>query len=110
MLFLCFSQFSFMISKYFQCIIYFACVLFCLQCANRGIASGGDKDTTPPKVINSYPENFSTNFKGNEIRIFFDEYIKLKNLQKNLIISPPMDPAPEITPLGSASKNITIKI
>ena len=99
-----------MISKYFQRIIYFACVLFCFQCANRGIASGGDKDTTPPEVVNSYPENFSTNFKGNEIRIFFDEYIKLKNLQKNLIISPPMDPAPEITPLGSASKYITIKI
>ena len=99
-----------MINKYFQRIICLACVLFFFQCANRGIASGGDKDITPPKVINSYPENFSTNFKGNEIRIFFDEYIKLKNLQKNLIISPPMDPAPEITPLGSASKYITIKI
>ena len=50
------------------------------------------KDVTPPKIIKEVPENFSTNFKSDEIKIYFDEYIKLKNLQKQLIISPPMDP------------------
>ncbi len=80
------------------------------NCANRGTPSGGEKDTEPPQIIKSEPENFSTNFKGNEIRIYFNEYIKMKNLQKQLIISPPMEIQPDITPLGSASKYIKIKI
>jgi uncharacterized protein (DUF2141 family) len=80
------------------------------NCANRGTPSGGEKDITPPVIIKSEPENYSINFKTNVIKIYFDEYIKVKDLQKQLIISPPMDPEPEITPLGSASKYITIKI
>jgi uncharacterized protein (DUF2141 family) len=80
------------------------------NCANRGTPSGGEKDITPPVIIKSEPENHSINFKAREIKIYFDEYIKVKDLQKQLIISPPMDPEPEITPLGSASKYITIKI
>lgn len=80
------------------------------SCANRGTPSGGDIDEMPPKIIRSVPENFSTNFNEKEIRIYFDEFIKLKDIQKQLIISPPMDPEPDITPLGSASKYIKIVI
>ncbi|MEZ4797155.1 MAG: Ig-like domain-containing protein [Flavobacteriaceae bacterium] len=84
--------------------------LLFIQCANRGTPSGGEKDVTPPVIVKSEPENYSTNFTAKEIKIYFDEYIKIKDLQKQLIISPPMDPEPEVTPLGSASKYITIKI
>lgn len=80
------------------------------SCANRGKPGGGPKDEIPPKIVKSTPENFSTNFNGKEIKIYFDEYVKIKNLQRQLIISPPMDPAPEVTPLGTASKYITVKI
>lgn len=80
------------------------------NCANRGMITGGEKDITPPVITKSIPENYSVNFKAKEIKIYFDEYIKIKNLSKQLIISPPMDPEPEITPLGAASKYITIKI
>jgi len=85
------------------------CLLFS-QCANRGTPSGGDKDITPPIITQSIPENYSTNFKASEIKIFFDEYVKIKDLKKQLIVSPPMDPEPQITPLGTASKYITIQI
>ena len=90
----------------------FCCILFLViaNCANRGRPDGGPKDQTPPVIIKAEPENLNTNFKGDEIRIYFDEYVKIRNLQKNLIISPPMDPEPIITPQGSASKYITIKI
>ncbi len=81
-----------------------------INCANRGNPNGGEKDIEPPKIIKSVPENFSTNFKGDEIKIYFNEYVKIKNLQSQLIISPPMDPSPIVTPLGAASKYITIKI
>ena len=81
-----------------------------VSCANRGTPSGGEIDVDPPKIMRSVPENFSTEFKGNEIRIYFDEYVKIKNVQKQLIISPPMTNEPDITPLGTASKYIKIVI
>ncbi|NNC50817.1 MAG: Ig-like domain-containing protein [Flaviramulus sp.] len=81
-----------------------------INCANRGTPDGGPKDEIPPTIVKSDPENFSTNFKGNEIRVYFDEYIKIKDIQKQLIISPPMKTQPEIKPLGGASKYISIKI
>jgi uncharacterized protein (DUF2141 family) len=85
-------------------------LLIVLGCASRGRPTGGEKDVTPPFIIKSIPENFSTNFNTDEIKIYFDEYIKIKDVRKQLIISPPMDTDPDIRPLGSASKYITIKI
>ncbi len=90
-----------------------ASILFLLSltnCANRGTPSGGEKDVTPPKIVKSVPENFSTNFNTSTVKIHFNEYIKLDKLQKQLIISPPMQTPPEIKPLGGASKFIEIKI
>lgn len=87
-----------------------ASLLLLTNCAKRGTITGGDKDTIAPKIVSSYPENFSTNFKGNEIKINFDELIKVKNINKQLIISPPMKKQPVIVPQGSASKFISIKI
>lgn len=87
------------------------CICFAfINCANRGNPDGGPKDEIPPVIVKEVPENYSTNFKGNEIRVYFDEYIKIKDIQKQLIISPPMKTPPIVTPLGGASKFITIKI
>jgi uncharacterized protein (DUF2141 family) len=80
-----------------------------VDCAKKGNPSGGPRDTIPPVIVRSSPENYSINFKGSEIEIRFDEYIKLKDLTKQLIISPPMKYTPVITPL-SASKTLKIKI
>lgn len=79
-------------------------------CAKRGTITGGTKDTIPPMIVNSLPKNFSTEFKGNFIKINFNEYIKIKDINKQLIVSPPMKNAPVIVPMGNASKFITIKI
>ena len=79
-----------------------------LSCANRGTPTGGEIDSEPPIVLKSTPENFSTNFNAEEIEIIFNEYIRLNNTQKELIISPPIEPLPLILPLGSANKTISI--
>lgn len=78
-------------------------------CAKRGTITGGLKDTIAPVLRSSVPKNFSTNFTGQTIKLTFDEYIKLKNINKQLIISPPMQTAPEVLP-NNASKYITVKI
>lgn len=87
----------------------FLLVLICVGCAKRGSITGGLKDTIAPVLKISFPENFSKNFKENEIKLVFDENIKLKNLKKQLIISPPMKYEPLILPT-TPSKTITIKI
>lgn len=79
------------------------------SCAKRGTITGGLKDTIPPTLQHSYPANYSTDFKGNIIKLQFNEYVKLKDINKQLIISPPMERAPIITP-STASKIITIRI
>ena len=79
-------------------------------CAKRGTITGGEKDTIPPIMVSSSPANNTINFTGNEIRIDFDEYIKVKDVNKQLIISPPLKYQPDIIPMGSASKFISIKI
>ncbi|RBN51183.1 Ig-like domain-containing protein [Flavobacterium psychrolimnae] len=88
---------------------FFLLLLITVGCAKRGSITGGLKDTIAPILKMSFPENFNTNFKGNEIKLVFDENIKLKNLNKQLIISPPMKNEPLILPT-TASKTITIKI
>jgi hypothetical protein len=89
--------------------VLFLLVLAMIGCAKRGSITGGLKDTLAPVLKISFPKNFSTNFKGNEIKLTFDEYIKLKDLKKQLIISPPMKNEPLILPT-TTSKYLTIKI
>ena len=92
-------------SQYFL----FLLILLMASCAKRGSITGGLKDTIAPVLKSSYPKNFSTDFKGTEIKLTFDEFIKLKDLKKQLIISPPMKNEPLILPT-SVGKYITIKI
>ena len=79
------------------------------SCAKRGNITGGAKDTIAPVLNASFPKNFSTEFKGNTIKLTFDEFIKLKDLKKQLIISPPLKNDLLISP-QTPTKTITIKI
>lgn len=89
--------------------ILFIILISVVSCAKRGSITGGLKDTLAPVLISSYPKNYTTGFKGNEITLTFDEYIKLKNTNKQLIISPPLKYEPLITP-QTVSKFIKIEI
>jgi len=80
-----------------------------ISCAKRGSITGGLKDTLAPVLVSSDPENYSTNFKGSTITLNFDEYVKLKNANKQLIISPPLKSEPLITP-STASRFIKLEI
>ena len=85
-------------------------VLALWQCAKRGSPSGGPKDITPPKLTRTEPENFSTNFKAKKIRLYFDELIKLEDVQNQLVVSPPFKNPATITPMGAPSKSIEVVI
>jgi len=101
-------KYTLMQKSYSKYILFFL-ALAISSCAKRGTITGGAKDTLAPKMISSLPKNFATNFNGKEIKITFDEYVKLKDISKQLIVSPPMKLQPEILPY-TASKYITIRI
>lgn len=91
--------------------IYLCLLLIALTgCAKRGTITGGPKDTLAPVITRSSPANMTTGFTGKQIRIDFNEFIKIKDVNKQLVISPPMNNAPDITPMGNASRYITIKL
>ena len=67
-------------------------VLSVVSCARVGSPIGGGKDTISPKMIGFNIDSSRINVPRNlkELRIDFDEYIQLKDVSKNLIISPPI--------------------
>lgn len=78
-------------------LLLFTALLLLNACANKVTPLGGDKDVKPPVVLEAIPENGRLQFDKSEIVITFDEYIQLKDAAKQIVVSPLMDPAPEIT-------------
>jgi len=94
-------------------VVFFAVILLVLSffsCAKTGRPTGGPEDKDPPVAEKYAPLNETTNFKSDEIKISFNEYIKLKDVNTQLIVSPPLKYPPIISPLGTPSKYIKIKI
>ncbi len=71
-----------------------------ISCARIGTPTGGPKDVTPPKVVLSEPQNYSTNYSGKEINIEFNEFIQLKSINQEFIVSPPQKDKPVIVQKG----------
>jgi hypothetical protein len=60
-------------------------------CANSSIApTGGPKDTIAPVLLKMNPPQRTKGFKGKELMFTFNEYVQLKNQNKNFVISPPL--------------------
>ena len=85
-------------------------LIFISNCARTGRPEGGPKDEDAPLFVTANPPYESINFKKKEIKLNFDEFVKLKDLNKQLVISPPMQYPPLISPQGSASKQLKIEI
>ena len=79
-------------------------------CAKRGSPTGGLVDSIPPALVNASPKINSTNFDSEEIRLTFDEFVKLDKVEEQLIISPPLDKnSYEVKPLNGVTKKIFLE-
>lgn len=80
---------------------------FLIGCASTGSPSGGPKDNAAPVlVVEKSSKNFSTNYTPEKIELVFDEWIELKNQQREILISPPFFTKPKITSRG---KKVTVE-
>ncbi len=75
-------------------------LIFYTSCANIGSPSGGPKDSIPPVVVKTIPVLRSTNYKGTDVRLTFDEYINSDEISEKLVVSPPMKKKPQIKMKG----------
>lgn len=82
------------------CFVAIVTALIIYACANRGMIEGGERDVTPPKIMAEVPVSFSTNFAAEHIDIYFDEFVQLKDINNQFVISPPMKKKPKTSLRG----------
>ena len=85
-------------------LLYICIVFLCVQCAQVTPLTGGKKDDTPPKVLSYKPDNASLNFSTKTIEVHFNEYIVLKDVANQFIITPQTKEMPDIQASGKKLK------
>lgn len=86
-------------------------LLTTVQCAKRASPTGGPRDSLPPLLINASPKLNTVFFDKEEFNLTFDEYVTLKDISKQLIISPPLSSSQyKVYPVTGASKKVTLKL
>ena len=70
------------------------------RCARQAAPQGGPRDSLPPKVVAMTPAFGTTHFKDKRILIEFDEYVQLKDQQKEFFTSPFMEQKPVLSIRG----------
>lgn len=71
--------------------LYYILIIWVLaSCASRIAPSGGEKDSSGPKVISANPDSGSTRFSTDRIELEFNEFIELKDGGTGILFSPPL--------------------
>lgn len=66
-------------------------------CAQIREPQGGAKDTAAPELVYSDPANGSIRFAGDRIILRFSERVKLDRVRERMLVSPPLEKAPDVT-------------
>jgi len=79
-----------------------AVMLSIMSCAKISSPSGGPRDTEPPVILKSEPENSTVMFTGKSFILTFDEYVVLDRITEKFMVSPPLLPKPEVKLRGKS--------
>lgn len=81
----------------------FTSLLILTSCAAPKSPTGGPRDETPPQVVTTASTpNHQTNFRDKTITLTFDEWVELKDIYNQLIVSPLMPTAPDVKLKGKS--------
>ncbi|WP_417014635.1 Ig-like domain-containing protein [Alistipes sp.] len=81
----------------------FFATAFLSRCASMMTPTGGPRDSLPPVIVTMLPDNFTTNrptTNHGKIYIEFNEFVQIKDQQKEFFTSPQMKKKPTITMRG----------
>jgi hypothetical protein len=76
-------------------------------CANIVPPSGGEKDETPPVLLSISPADSSLNLRPKLIELRFNKFMEVKELEKNMRLSPLIPITPTVT---SYAKRVEITL
>jgi hypothetical protein len=75
--------------KILQALLLILAATLCSCASGEGILPvGGPADTTAPRILSSTPLSGTTNFRGDQIEIEFDEYLRESNVAASVVITP----------------------
>jgi hypothetical protein len=63
-------------------------VIMFKSCATPMGPTGGEPDQEGPNIIQTEPENGTTNFDGNEVSFTFDQFIERNSFRQNVTVEP----------------------
>ncbi len=95
------------LGRFFAIAIPVLSVFLAPGCASVGSPGGGPEDTLAPSVLAVFPEPFKTNFGDRQVEFEFDEYISLKNPDRQIFLSPPTSEKPKAELRG---KRLIVKL
>lgn len=72
----------------YKTIFYLFTSIYLGACAQQSSPMGGPKDEDPPILLESSPQDQSTNIKPKEINLTFNEFVQLENPNQQIIITP----------------------
>lgn len=78
-----------------------------MSCANIVPPTGGDADTTPPKLLSMSPEDSVLNQRVKKIVLHFNKFVEIQDLSKHLTLSPLLEYPPTVVAIG---KRVEIKL
>jgi hypothetical protein len=81
-------------------------VLLFVRCAQVAPLTGGERDLTPPKLLEAKPANATTNFSASVIELRFDEFVQVKDISNQLVITPQTKEMPLVEARG---KKVIVK-
>lgn len=96
-----------MTKQVFKILSLFIIVLIFYRCAQVGRLTGGERDITPPKLVEAVPAIQSVNFNSATIILRFDEYVNVTDIANQIIISPKLPTNPDVQADG---KKVTITL
>ncbi|MFN7117890.1 MAG: Ig-like domain-containing protein [Saprospiraceae bacterium] len=85
----------------YRYLLFIIAIFSLVRCANIVPPVGGERDETPPKVVeeNSTP-NKQTNFQKQRIELEFDEFVVLEDVFNQVVVSPPLQYRPTLSLKG----------
>ena len=85
--------------------------LLLFSCARVGAPNGGTRDSLAPKFLGSNIDTTRLNVSRTvkELRLDFDEYVMLKDFNKNFNVSPPIKKIKKVIPSNLANKYVLIQ-
>lgn len=83
-------------------IILFGALILLARCANQLPPGGGEVDKIPPRILEVYPPNETTNYDENYFELEFSEYIDKRSVQDAIFISPSIEGSLELNWSGKS--------